>query len=645
MYDSVLNAFPGLRNAMLAAQEEARRNGYVETILGRRRHLPDMTLPEFEFVPAEGYVIPDIDPLDPSTLTNKSTIPDRVVKALQAEFKQYKYFGQIVKRTRELADNDHIRVINNRGKIQDATRQCLNCVDFQTEILTTHGWKRYDDISIGDEVLSYNLTSQKIEKDRIEAIHVNDEITEVVNFKSSTFDSCSTLNHRWVVGEAGEAPRVKFTSNIYSNKWPDYPILRVGDNDFVDNPDYSEDHLRLLGWIMTDGSYGGDTNRHYRMEIFQHTRKQKNLDVYQAMIDVLGELGIEYTDHCSAGYHSIYLKKCEFTSRVLHDFPDRTLTWDFVNTLSQRQAGILMWSMIEGDGTLGTATQSVTFTCSSTARRDIFQYLAFRAGYATSSYTIDPSDLENANLRIYDSVSNKEPVCAKNPYYTITVLRVKRAHIYPNHKSKSTVVGVWCVTTHNGTWIARRNGKVYITGNSKIQGSAAEQTKMAMLMLENDSEWQKIGGRLILPVHDELIAEVPIRYYEEGGRLLSALMCKAAEFLPFPSKCDVTTMTHWYGLEFPCPYSRPASLDNLSEDEIRWVQYYLVQSEYQLPTYKDAEGNKPRGDAAKGVNGVWSDAVESAIEDYIKRMRISRENFIDFIENRVIYGSQAAQNR
>lgn len=126
MYDSVLNAFPGLRNAMLAAQEEARRNGYVETILGRRRHLPDMTLPEFEFVPAEGYVNPDIDPLDPATLTNKSTIPDRVVKALQAEFKQYKYFGQIVKRTRELADNDHIRVINNRGKIQDATRQCLN---------------------------------------------------------------------------------------------------------------------------------------------------------------------------------------------------------------------------------------------------------------------------------------------------------------------------------------------------------------------------------------------------------------------------------------------------------------------------------------------------------------------------------------
>lgn len=465
MYDSVLNAFPGLRNAMLAAQDEARRNGYVETILGRRRHLPDMTLPEFEFVPAEGYVNPDIDPLDPSTLTNKSTIPDRVVKALQAEFKQYKYFGQIVKRTRELADNEHIRVINNRGKIQDATRQCLNCVDFETEILTTHGWKRHDDISIGDEVLSYNLTSQRIEKDRIEAIHVNDEVTEVVNFKSSTFDSCSTLNHRWVVSEAGETPRIKFTSNIYNNRWPDYPILRVDDNDFDDNPDYSDDQLRLLGWIMTDScvdDYG-------RVEILQHAQKKKNGDLYRSVIAVLDDLGTCYSDHCFNGYRSIYLKQSEFILQMLQDFPSRILSWDFVNTLSQHQADVLMQSMIEGDTSRGHP-QQMTFTCNSTARRDIFQYLAFRAGYATNSYTIDPSDLENVNLRVYDSVSNKEPICTKNPYYTITVLRVKRAHIYPNHKSKSTVVGVWCVTTHNGTWIARRNGKVYITGNSKIQG-------------------------------------------------------------------------------------------------------------------------------------------------------------------------------
>ena len=298
VYDSVLNAFPNLRQAMLNAQNNARTKGYVETILGRRRHLPDMTLPEFEFVPREGYVNPDIDPLNPATLHNRSAIPPRIVKALQEEFKQYKYFGQIARRTKELYEIYNIRVINNRAKITDATRQCLNSV---------------------------------------------------------------------------------------------------------------------------------------------------------------------------------------------------------------------------------------------------------------------------------------------------------------------------------------------------IQGSAAEQTKMAMLLLENDPEWKEIGGRLILPAHDELIAEVPIENYKRGGELLSSLMCKAAEFLPFPSKCDVTTMTHWYGLEYPCPYTKPNSFEHLTPDEIKWIQYYLVQSEYILPVYEDENGDKPRGDAAKGVNGVWSDEVQSFVDDYLAKNRIDKENFFDHIEHKVIY--------
>lgn len=167
--------------------------------------------------------------------------------------------------------------------------------------------------------------------------------------------------------------------------------------------------------------------------------------------------------------------------------------------------------------------------------------------------------------------------------------------------------------------------------------SAAEQTKMAMLLLENDPEWKSIGGRLILPVHDELIAEVPIEHAERGGQLLSSLMCKAADFLPFPSKCDVTTMTHWYGLEYPCPYPKPNSFEYLTPDEIKWIQYYLVQAEYILPVYKDENGDNPRGDAAKGVNGVWSDEVQSFVDDYLAKNRIDKENFFDHIEHKVIY--------
>lgn len=125
VYDAVMNSFSGLRELMYSSQEFARQYGYVETMLGRRRHIPDMQLPEFEFKAMPGYVNPDVNPLDISTLEDKSTIPDRIVRELQKEFAGYKYYGQIARRTKELYEQK-IRVINNRAKINDATRQCVN---------------------------------------------------------------------------------------------------------------------------------------------------------------------------------------------------------------------------------------------------------------------------------------------------------------------------------------------------------------------------------------------------------------------------------------------------------------------------------------------------------------------------------------
>lgn len=127
IFDAVMNGFPQLRDAILNAQWKARKLGYTETILGRRRHHPDMQLPEYQFEALPGYVNPDIDPLDVSTLNNKSGIPDRIVDQLYKEFKGYKYYGQRVKRAKELYEQK-IKVIDNTYKISEASRQVWNAV-------------------------------------------------------------------------------------------------------------------------------------------------------------------------------------------------------------------------------------------------------------------------------------------------------------------------------------------------------------------------------------------------------------------------------------------------------------------------------------------------------------------------------------
>lgn len=161
---------------------------------------------------------------------------------------------------------------------------------------------------------------------------------------------------------------------------------------------------------------------------------------------------------------------------------------------------------------------------------------------------------------------------------------------------------------------------------------------MAMLKLENNPEWKRIGGRLLVPVHDELICEVPMEEYEKGAEILSNCMCEAGNFLPFPITCDVETTLRWYGLSYPCPYPQPTNIHNLSVEEIKWVQYHLVECEYHLPIYKDENGDKPKGDAAKGVNGVNSEELNNCIKDYINRYNIQPSEFINHIHNKVYKG-------
>lgn len=86
--------------------------------------------------------------------------------------------------------------------------------------------------------------------------------------------------------------------------------------------------------------------------------------------------------------------------------------------------------------------------------------------------------------------------------------------------------------------------------NSRIQGSAADLTKLAMIELNNNKELKDLGFRLLIPVHDEVIAECPEENVKECSRLLAETMSRAAEqILEMPIKCDVVVTREWYGEE------------------------------------------------------------------------------------------------
>ena len=75
-------------------------------------------------------------------------------------------------------------------------------------------------------------------------------------------------------------------------------------------------------------------------------------------------------------------------------------------------------------------------------------------------------------------------------------------------------------------------------------------SKLAMILVGNDERLRELGFRLLIPVHDELIAECPEENARECSERFAQLMSEAARSrLTIPIKCDVEITRAWYGDE------------------------------------------------------------------------------------------------
>jgi len=83
--------------------------------------------------------------------------------------------------------------------------------------------------------------------------------------------------------------------------------------------------------------------------------------------------------------------------------------------------------------------------------------------------------------------------------------------------------------------------------NARVQGSSADLTKLAMIELYNCQELKDLGFKMLIPVHDEIIAECPKEHSGRCAQLMSEMMLKAGQDLCVPLKCDTDAFYHWYG--------------------------------------------------------------------------------------------------
>ena len=80
--------------------------------------------------------------------------------------------------------------------------------------------------------------------------------------------------------------------------------------------------------------------------------------------------------------------------------------------------------------------------------------------------------------------------------------------------------------------------------NTILQGTAADIIKVAMVTVGRELERRKLGSRLVLQVHDELVLECPEAEVDEAATLLHDAMCAAYEMDP-PLEAEVGVGDDW----------------------------------------------------------------------------------------------------
>jgi DNA polymerase-1 len=116
---------------------------------------------------------------------------------------------------------------------------------------------------------------------------------------------------------------------------------------------------------------------------------------------------------------------------------------------------------------------------------------------------------------------------AKEKGYAETILK-RRRYLRDINSANMTVRG-----------FAERNAI-----NAPIQGSAADMIKIAMIRIQKDIEDQKLKGKMIMQVHDELVFDVPKNEVDAFKQIITERMTKAID-LRVPFEVEIGEGPNW----------------------------------------------------------------------------------------------------
>lgn len=340
------------------------------------------------------------------------------------------------------------------------------CVDTETEMLTQRGWLKHDEARVGDIALTLNMQTGKGEWQPVLDVNRFEGPHEVLRMKTMSHSSVSTLDHRWpVLPRDSDTLRIRESQELRAN---DRILAAAPISDLPSEPSWlSDSWVELVAWFYTEGyisPHGAVTitqSERVNPECCQSIRKALRAifgSACEAMYVRTRPVWVESPKSRVDGTIDFRLNK--LASKMLLELaPDKVPSMKFLTQLTRSQLELFVDTSIAADGWT-TPYGTRVMTQKDRRRIDALQIACALIGIS-------------GNVRL-NSANQWQFALQSTPY--------RKPMGHAGYMSRDVIEdSVWCPTTANGTWFARREGTCYFTHNTNVE---AEQIQWANITLQ-----------------------------------------------------------------------------------------------------------------------------------------------------------------
>ena len=331
-------------------------------------------------------------------------------------------------------------------------------LDGETEFLSPNGWVKMKDWS-GHRIAAWNNGEMQFEEPLDYIKQESDTMLHIHNKK--TVDMIVSPNHRVPFYDKNGDFNVLAAEEFVKQSRARIPTTFNVDNAGLD---LTDDEIRAMVMIAADGCDLKTRPGNVQMEVSK-TRKRDRIR------EILNRLDHYYWEN-DTGHSTVFRFKQLTECKDL----DKCANWYMANS---HQLSVLLDECFLWDGHDSKGNQGRYFSTVKEREADVIQFAAHACGYRAGKNFYSYPDKEKSSDHYQVYVSRKDSAKGRVFYRkdTVSVNNVKSSDGYQ-----------YCFSTNAGYFVARSNGRIFITGNSSSLNQIAFNTILLSRDKTNDVE-------------------------------------------------------------------------------------------------------------------------------------------------------------